>query len=298
MSQKMKNKILILSLVLGTSFALTSCNKIAEKSSLYKNLKAEADSLVVESQMRNADLIEICKTIDDVVAGLDNIREDERALALQSEEITVDIEAKERATENLKTIVLSIERYKQQISNLERKLKLQPAQFRATISSLKKSLEEKDLALLELSNELGLKESVLDSIRVRVASLELQNDSLLQQIDEINGQVEAKQEVIDEQDATINTGFYVMGTHSELKKSGVLLKKKVNPNVDAKKFTKIDIRKNKEINLSTTRKIKLASLHPESSYSIEVNKFGSKTLKIKDSNAFWKQTRYLVIVLK
>ena len=154
------------------------------------------------------------------------------------------------------------------------------------------------MALLELSNELGLKESVLDSIRARVANLELQNDSLLQQIDEINGQVEAKQEVIDEQDATINTGFYVFGTQSELKKSGILLKKKVNPKVDTKKFTKIDIRKNKEIDLSTTRKVKLVSLHPESSYSIEVNKFGSKTLKIKDPSAFWKQTRYLVIVLK
>ena len=277
---------------------LASCNKIAEKSSLYKNLKAETDSLIVESQMRNADLVDICKTIDDVVAGLDNIREEERTLALQSAEVAVDEEAKVRATENLKTIVLSIERYKQQITKLEQKLKLQPAQFRATINNLKKSLEEKDLAISALSTELGLKESILDSIRTRVVSLELANDSLLQQIDEINGQIEAKQEIIDEQDVTINTGFYVLGTQSELKKMGVLLKKKVNPKVDSRKFTKIDIRKNKEINLSTTKQIKLVSLHPEGSYSIEINKFGSKTLKIKDPDAFWKQTRYLVVVFK
>lgn len=277
---------------------LASCNKIAEKSSLYKNLKAETDSLIVESQMRNADLVDICKTIDDVVAGLDNIREEERTLALQSAEVAVDEEAKVRATENLKTIVLSIERYKQQITKLEQKLKLQPAQFRATINNLKKSLEEKDLAISALSTELGLKESILDSIRARVVSLELANDSLLQQIDEINGQIEAKQEIIDEQDVTINTGFYVLGTQSELKKMGVLLKKKVNPKVDSRKFTKIDIRKNKEINLSTTKQIKLVSLHPETSYSIEINKFGSKTLKIKDPDAFWKQTRYLVVVFK
>lgn len=277
---------------------LASCNKIAEKSSLYKNLKAETDSLIVESQMRNADLVDICKTIDDVVAGLDNIREEERTLALQSAEVAVDEEAKVRATENLKTIVLSIERYKQQITKLEQKLKLQPAQFRATINNLKKSLEEKDLAISALSTELGLKESILDSIRARVVSLELINDSLLQQIDEINGHIEAKQEIIDEQDVTINTGFYVLGTQSELKKMGVLLKKKVNPKVDSRKFTKIDIRKNKEINLNTTKQIKLVSLHPEGSYSIEVNKFGSKTLKIKDPDAFWKQTRYLVVVFK
>ena len=277
---------------------LASCNKIAEKSSLYKNLKAETDSLIVESQMRNADLVDICKTIDDVVAGLDNIREEERTLALQSAEVAVDEEAKVRATENLKTIVLSIERYKQQITKLEQKLKLQPAQFRATINNLKKSLEEKDLAISALSTELGLKESILDSIRTRVVSLELANDSLLQQIDEINGQIEAKQEIIDEQNVTINTGFYVLGTQSELKKMGVLLKKKVNPKVDSRKFTKIDIRKNKEINLSTTKQIKLVSLHPEGSYSIEINKFGSKTLKIKDPDAFWKKTRYLVVVFK
>ena len=233
-----------------------------------------------------------------MVAGLDNIKDEERTLALQSAEIAVDAEAKVQAAENLKTIVLSIERYKQQIANLEKKLKLQPAQFRATINSLKKSLEEKELAIEELSYELGMQASVLDSIRARVVDLELANDSLLQQIDEINVQMEAKQDVIDEQDATINAGYYVLGTQSELKKSGILVKKKVNPKVDARKFTKIDIRKNKELDLKTTKNVKLASLHPENSYTIEVNKFGSRTLKIKDPNAFWKQTRYLVIVLK
>lgn len=294
----MKNRFLTLSLIAGVLFLSASCNKIAEKSSLYKNLRAEADSLAVEAEMRNADLVDICKTIDDVVAGLDNIKDEERTLALQSAEIAVDAEAKVQATENLKTIVLSIERYKQQIANLEKKLKLQPAQFRATINSLKKSLEEKELAIEELSYELGMQASVLDSIRARVVDLELTNDSLLQQIDEINVQMEAKQDVIDEQDATINAGYYVVGTQSELKKSGILVKKKVNPKVDARKFTKIDVRRNREFDLKTTKNVKLASLHPENSYTIEVNKFGSRTLKIKDPNAFWKQTRYLVIVLK
>lgn len=294
----MKNRFLTLSLIAGVLFLSASCNKIAEKSSLYKNLRAEADSLAVEAEMRNADLVDICKTIDDVVAGLDNIKDEERTLALQSAEIAVDDEAKVQATENLKTIVLSIERYKQQIANLEKKLKLQPAQFRATINSLKKSLEEKELAIEELSYELGMQASVLDSIRARVVDLELTNDSLLQQIDEINVQMEAKQDVIDEQDATINAGYYVVGTQSELKKSGILVKKKVNPKVDARKFTKIDVRRNREFDLKTTKNVKLASLHPENSYTIEVNKFGSRTLKIKDPNAFWKQTRYLVIVLK
>ncbi|MGM9818183.1 MAG: hypothetical protein ACI30B_04285 [Paludibacteraceae bacterium] len=294
----MKNRFLTLSLIAGVLFLSASCNKIAEKSSLYKNLRAEADSLAVEAEMRNADLVDICKTIDDVVAGLDNIKDEERTLALQSAEIAVDAEAKVQAAENLKTIVLSIERYKQQIANLEKKLKLQPAQFRATINSLKKSLEEKELAIEELSYELGMQASVLDSIRARVVDLELTNDSLLQQIDEINVQMEAKQDVIDEQDATINAGYYVLGTQSELKKSGILVKKKVNPKVDARKFTKIDVRKNRELDLKTTKNVKLASLHPENSYTIEVNKFGSRTLKIKDPNAFWKQTRYLVIVLK
>lgn len=294
----MKNRFLTLSLIAGVLFFSVSCNKIAEKSSLYKNLKAEADSLAIEAAMRNADLVDICKTIDDVVAGLDNIKDEERTLALQSAEIAVDAEAKVQAAENLKTIVVSIERYKQQISNLEKKLKLQPAQFRATINSLKKSLEEKELAIEELSHEFGMQASVLDSVRARVVDLELANDSLLQQIDEINVQMEAKQDVIDEQDITINAGYYVLGTQSELKKAGILVKKKVNPKVDARKFTKIDIRKKKELDLKTTKNVKLASLHPDNSYTIEINKFGSRTLKIKDSNAFWKQTRYLVIVLK
>ena len=65
----MKNRFLTLSLIAGVLFLSASCNKIAEKSSLYKNLRAEADSLAVEAEMRNADLVDICKTIDDVVAA-------------------------------------------------------------------------------------------------------------------------------------------------------------------------------------------------------------------------------------
>lgn len=280
------------------AFSLASCNKLVEKSSLYKNLKSDVDSLVTEAQLRNSELDEICKTIDGIVAGLDNIEKEERAVAQLSNEIAVDVSAKERADEGLKAIVLSVERYKQQISKLEKKLQSQPAQFRATINNLKKQLEEKDLALVALSNELGIKDATLDSIRIRLKNAELINDSLVQEVDKINNKVIEKQDVIDQQTLTINAAYYTIGKQSELKKSGVLDKKKVNPKINAKNFTRIDIYKNREIDLKSAKKVKLVSSHPTNSYTIEKNKLGINILKIKDPAAFWKQSRYLVIVTK
>ncbi len=293
----MKKSVLILPIV-ALALVFGSCNKLAEKSSIYKELKADADSLVVETELRSAELDEICKTIDGIVAGLDNIEEEERAVAMISHEVSVDGAAKERASESLKAIVLSVERYKQEVATLEQKLKSQPAQFRATINSLRKRLEEKDAMLVSLSDQLGVKDAAIDSIRTRLNSLEIVNDSLKQELGVMSDEMIAKQEVIEQQESTINAGYYTMGTQSELKKAGVLVKKKVSPKINAKKFTRIDIYKNREIELNTAKKIKLASSHPENSYSIEPNKFGVKILKIKDPNAFWKQSRYLVIVEK
>ncbi len=293
----MKKSVLILPVV-ALAMVFGSCNKLAEKSSIYKDLKADADSLAVETELRNAELDEICKTINDIVAGLDNIEEEERAVALISQEVSVDVSAKERAGESLKAIVSSVERYKQQVSALEKKLKSQPAQFQATINSLRKKLAEKDAMLVSLSDQLGVRDAAIDSIRARLNSLEILNDSLTQEIVAMNDEVVAKQEVIEKQETAINAGYYTVGTQSELKKAGVLVKKKVNPKINVKEFTRVDIYKNREIALNTSKKIKLVSSHPENSYSIETNKFGVRVLKINDPDAFWKQSRYLVMVEK
>lgn len=46
-----------------------------------------------------------------------------------------------------------------------------------------------------------------------------------------------------------------------------------------------------------SKKAKILSAHPADSYILEEGEDGKLTLKIKDENSFWKQTRYLVVMV-
>lgn len=277
---------------------LASCNKIAERSDIYKSLKADADSIRIESEQRNAELTDICKAIDEIVAGLENIKEEERHLSLPMDELNEETSAKEVAGERLRTIVLSIDRYKKQVATLEKKLKSQPAQYQSVIKMLKEQLAEKDALYLALSQELGIKDAVIDSIRMVVASLESRGDSIQQELDEANEQLKSRDEQLKEQEQRLHEAYYVVGTQAELKKMGVLSKKRISAELTSKRFVKIDIQKNREIDLKIAPKVKIVSTHPKDSYSLEVSKFGGRVIKIKDPEAFWRQTRYLVVMIK
>ena len=47
-----------------------------------------------------------------------------------------------------------------------------------------------------------------------------------------------------------------------------------------------------------SKKAKLLSVHPADSYTLETGKDGNMTLKINDENNFWKQTKYLVVMIE
>lgn len=46
-----------------------------------------------------------------------------------------------------------------------------------------------------------------------------------------------------------------------------------------------------------SKKAKYCLPHPADSYVLEEGEDGKLTLKIKDENSFWKQTRYLVVMV-
>ena len=107
-----------------------------------------------------------------------------------------------------------------------------------------------------------------------------------------------KQQTIAEQDKEMHMVYYVFGNKSELKAQNVLTKGEVlRGNYNKNFFTKADSRHLHEIPLYS-KKAKLLTPHPTSSYRLE--KVGKKdlTLKITDPEQFWHTSRYLVILVK
>jgi hypothetical protein len=68
--------------------------------------------------------------------------------------------------------------------------------------------------------------------------------------------------------------------------------------VDPDLFREIDIRKEMEFPIAAAaKKIKVLSDHPKESYAIESPDPKSCVLKITDAAAFWKGSKYLIVML-
>jgi hypothetical protein len=103
-----------------------------------------------------------------------------------------------------------------------------------------------------------------------------------------------------EQDQQLNTVYYIIGTKDELKekglmKGGFLSKKRADyANIDKSYFIKRDMRGLDKIDIDS-KKTKIITETPASSYTLTKNDNGTTTLTITDKEAFWKASPFLII---
>ena len=83
----------------------------------------------------------------------------------------------------------------------------------------------------------------------------------------------------------------------EISRQGIFCPPIVSSQAQKADFTDLDIREMKVIPLNS-KKAKLLSVHPADSYTLETGEDGNMTLKINDENNFWKQTKYLVVMIE
>lgn len=288
----------LFTLVSISLIVLSGCDKIVQKSSLYKTTKSQLDSVTIVAQNQDAELEEICKTIDDVVLGIQAIQAEKEALAVEtSGEVELNVASKERVAINVQAISLAIKKYEEEIKKLEAKVK-QTSTLQNIIRSLKLQLAEKDSEMEALVVSVSEKDAEMQEILNKLKLLESENSTLSQDLENATKQVDSQKNIINQKDKQLNTAYYVIGKQKELTSSGILVKKKISSKLDTKKFTTIDIREVKEINLGTKKKITLLSNHPEGSYQYKEDIDGVKILRIKNIKEFWSQSKYLVVVTK
>ncbi|PID87843.1 MAG: hypothetical protein CSB06_03540 [Bacteroidia bacterium] len=286
-------------IILVTLFALA-----CEDTEKVDQLQKQVDSLKSVTSVDQTVMNEYLKAFNDIQANLDKIKEQENILAVKTEG---DLELDENSVESINNDILAmyelIKKDKQRLSLLENKLRKSHSgnkELKRAIASLKNKVSEKDLMIENLTSELEKKNVDLSELNTKIQEM----DSTLASISYSNL---SKDSTINEQDEQLNTAYYIIASKKVLKDKGILksdggfigIGSNTKIKLKENEFTQFDLREQSEFNLKNSRKVQIFTDHPEDSYELVKNSDGKyEKLLVKDTEKFWKMTKYLVVSLK
>jgi chromosome segregation ATPase len=258
--------------------------------------KAEIDSLRLVLEQKATELDDVNLFLDAVNASMDSVITMEGDILRTSKESPLS--NKEQIKQNIESFKLILQRQHERIAQLEENLDDKKSgntdKMLKTISSLKKQLAEKDKAIVEMAEELEKRNYDISNLKKQVRSLT--ND-----VAELTDANKAQEEVLIAQSDMLNVGYVMIATKDALKSAGVLTggsllkKSKLDlRNIDASKFTKIDIRETKTFTIPS-KKAEVMTQMPKKAYKITANSDGTSTLTVTDATSFWSISKYLVI---
>ena len=252
--------------------------------------KAEYDALAAQKdsiQKENALMNEVISTVN---GAMSEIAADQGLLFVDDD--GNDLKDKNAVLSRMQTFRNHMADQKAQIE----KLKKQNGGAWAQNSKLKKLIED-------LETQIAVKDSMIADLQTKLESSNASIADLKNQVNIITKQQAEQdrdrfQELSQNQEAELNTGYYIVDTKANLKAAGLIegvFKKKAKyDQMEASKFTKVDIREFKELVIDS-KKPKLITAKPEGSYTITKNSDGTSTLTISDVAAFWNASPYLII---
>lgn len=278
--------------VAACAVLMVSCGQSSNADS--DNTSLVEDSLKTLLEQKDQTLDELMSTITDINEGFAQINEAEgrvNTLNVNAENGTAQANIKE----NMEFIQLTLAANKSKIEALEKKVKeggRVSAKLQNMIDQLTQQLTSKSKDVEELRAELAEKDIQIEALGNSVVQLQEENTK-------VKAESESNAEIARNQDAQLNTAWYVYGTSRELKEHKILDSGEVLQNQDFDKsyFTKIDIRKVSVIPFGS-KSVKVLTNHPEGSYTLLKDSKGEYTLRITDAYKFWSVSKYLVVRVK
>ena len=295
----MQHKLTWVSLLFVGLMAV-SCN--VERSDKYQALLAERDSLYTEAVAAKGGFDQALNTINEIENALESVRAQENIIMMDNQEGNTN-----KAVTEINAIQQTLQENRNKINNLEKQLAEQGATSKAlkqTVSRLKKQLEEKDVFINNLKDELQQSQQQIAELNEQVTNLNENINELNTNIDAMTVQNAAQQATIENQDAMLNTVWICIGTQEVLVEKGVISKGGLfQPKEISKQgFDKTQFMQGNKRDLDmiplNTKKPKIMTNHPESSYEITETEDGNKVLEIRDKDAFWSMSNYLVVSIK
>jgi len=270
---------------------VASCGREAKKKA--EELQARNDSLMTQTMQKDEAINEFVRSINDIQSTLDTIKMKENVINLSTER---GGELKQTAKDQIKTDI-------QTIYNMMLKNKDQLAKLTRKLKAANMKVDELQKMVTRLEKDIATKSAEIEDLRANLAKMNIKFEAATLKIDTLSKTVNQQGQKITDQTQTIasqeealNTAYYVIGTSKDLKKNGVVKKGDVLADFNKELFTKIDIRKTTEISI-LSKKAKILSSHPSTSYKFTGDKKVIQSLQILDYKAFWSNSKYLVIMV-
>lgn len=286
-------KHLLYSLLIFT--VLVGCNTAPETTDSVSNADNEElarlrsenrelqDQLMEKDSVLNESIL-LFNEIEENLAMI-NLKEDE--IRFRSTDVELAEDGKQWILQEIQNINYLREANQKKVQELNGQLKnknLEIEQFKALVSNL--------------MNKIQVQEEEIEMLRVELSDLDKEYVELLEAYQE---QSQIAAETIRE----LNTVYYAYGSEEELIENGVIIKEggfigigkktSIKGDFNDDYFTKIDLTKQKSIEV-LGQKLRFITDHPSSAYTITTS--GEKnTIQINDPNAFWKVSKYLVVVV-
>lgn len=280
-------------LLIACAAMFVSCEQLF-KGSRTSEEDAKMDSLQSLLDQKDTELNEMLDAFNEIQEGFDAINEAEGRVNLLSQNAEGN-DTKSNIAENMEFIENTLLDNRRKIEDLQQKLKtssVNASKMQAAINKLTEQLEQKTKELDELRQQIAERDIKIVELGQSVEQLKSENS-------QVKAESEMNAEIAKNQDAQLNTAYYMYGTNKELKKHRILVDGDVlkTKDFDADYFTKIDIRKVNVIPLNS-KSAKLLTTHPEGSYSLLKDSKGEYTLRITNATEFWSVSKYLVVKVR
>lgn len=265
-----------------------------------ETLARKADSLQAIVNAKDSEIDALFEVLNEIETSLGEISSRySKVNSLKQGNPEMDSRVKGQITDQLQQIDQLLAQNKKKIAALNSKVSAmggENSKLQEFINNLNTRIESQEQQINQLMDELSVSKATIKQLSDNVNNLTQSNKQ--------------KDEIIAYQTNEANKAYYIVGSYKELKNMGIVNKsggfvgigKKQNTSteMDIAKFQTIDRTKVTTITVNQ-RKAQVISKHPEGSYELVMDENDKKTvayLVIKDVNAFWRYTDYLVISSK
>ncbi|MBR6250293.1 MAG: hypothetical protein IKR17_03730 [Bacteroidales bacterium] len=281
-------KILAIAVVAS---ALVGCNNHQAE---VTDLQQKVDTLQKIIDQKDKNFALIAGTMSELQQNLNVIKEKEGLISTNLNESN-----KSQLQDDVDAIYKVLLDNKQKVKSLEAQLRKATSnnkELQQLISVLQEQIDQQNKEIEKLTTMLKDKDLDINALTGAVISLTSSVDSLATE----KAKVDKSLAIATNE---INTVFYIVGTKSYLRDKGVvekdgLFKKKILAgDVDNRIFNAVNKNEVTKIDLGG-RRAKVLSQHNESSYEIVDNDDRTQSLVIKNAEAFWQTSKYLVVQIK